>query len=276
MAIFVVGDVQGCYRNFKKLLNDIKFKSDKDRIWFVGDLVNRGPDSLKTLRYVKSLGSQAITVLGNHDLHLLSVFYTETKPRSNDTLRQVLKAYDREELMEWLRLQPLMHFDPDLNFVLVHAGLYPLWSTTQALGLAAEVEAELQGDNFKQFLSEMYGNEPALWSDELIGMPRLRFITNAFTRMRYLNDDMSLELSCKGAPVKTKNGHVTPWFDSRPMKNKFNRVAFGHWSTLPVSQYGVNFALDSGCLWGGRMTALRIDKKTPRWLSRSCAELAVL
>lgn len=272
MAVYVIGDIQGCYRNFKKLLKDIKFKSDKDKIWLVGDLVNRGPDSLKTLRYIKSLESSAVTVLGNHDLHLLSVFFTSNKTRESDTLRQVLKAVDRDELLEWLRFRPLMHFDADLNFSLVHAGIYPGWSISQALDLASEVERELQGDNFTVFLKEMYGNEPSLWSEELTGIPRLRFITNAFTRMRYLNTDASLELCCKGPPDKTKNGHVKPWFEFKPVANKFNRVAFGHWSTLPVSQYGNHFALDSGCLWGGRLTALRIDKKTPRWFSRSCHE----
>lgn len=270
MAVFVIGDVQGCYKELKRLLKSVGFNADKDRLWFAGDLVNRGPDSLKTLRFVKSLGDQAVTVLGNHDLHLLSAFYQGSKLKQGDTLGKALKASDSEELMDWLRYRPLMHHDIDLNFSLVHAGVYPDWSISQAIQRAREVENSLQGKSFQKFFKNMYGNTPDQWSDELQGMDRLRFITNVFTRMRYLKPDLILDLAAKGCPDKFKKSSVKPWFEYKQSAIKLNRVAFGHWSTLPCGQYGNCFALDSGCIWGGRLTALRIDKKTPRWYSVFC------
>lgn len=270
MAVYVIGDVQGCYRELKKLLKAISFDKSKDKLWFVGDLVNRGPDSLKTLRFVRSLGDSAITVLGNHDLHLLALHYNGGKLRTSDTLEQVLQADDCVELMEWIRFNPLMHFDPDLNFALVHAGIYPGWSVTDACQRAREVENTLRGAGITEFLSQMYGNQPESWSNELEGMSRLRFITNVFTRMRYLKEGGRLDLTAKGAPGKLKSEDVKPWFEFKQSAIKHNRIAFGHWSTLPTNQYGSCFALDSGCLWGGRITALRIDKKLPRWFSLSC------
>lgn len=274
MAVYVIGDVQGCYKDLKKLLKAINFNVSNDRLWFVGDLVNRGPDSLKTLRFVRSLGDSAITVLGNHDLHLLAVHYTGFKMKSSDTLDQVLAADDCIELMEWLRFRPLMHFESDLNFALVHAGIYPGWSISEASQRASEVESVLRGADITTFFNNMYGNEPDIWSDALEGMQRLRFITNVFTRMRYLNMGKKLDLTAKGAPDKLKSSRVKPWFEFKQSAIKHNRVAFGHWSTLPTNQYGSCFALDSGCLWGGRITALRIDKKIPRWFSLSCGKNA--
>lgn len=274
MAVYVIGDVQGCYKELKKLLKAINFKENRDQLWFVGDLVNRGPDSLKTLRFVRSLGDNAITVLGNHDLHLLAVHYIGVELKSSDTIQPLLDAEDCVELMEWLRFKPLMHFDPDLNFALVHAGIYPGWSISIARQRAAEVENALQGAGITDFLTQMYGNEPVSWSDELEGMLRLRFITNVFTRMRYLKENKKLDLTTKGAPDKLKSSSVKPWFEFKQSAIKHNRVAFGHWSTLPTNQYGSCFAMDSGCLWGGRITALRIDKKMPHWFSLSCEKNA--
>lgn len=271
MAVYVIGDVQGCYRELKMLLKSVGYKSDKDKLWFAGDLVNRGPDSLKTLRFVKSLGEQAVTVLGNHDLHLLSAFYSGERLKSSDTLQEVLAATDANDLMEWLKNRPLMHHDINLNFSMVHAGIYPGWSISDALKRAQEVESVLQGKNPLQFLKEMYGNSPDLWADNLQGMDRLRFIVNVFTRMRFLQSNLTLDLMAKGTPDKLKNNGVKPWFEFKPSSIKLNRVAFGHWSTLASSQYGNCFALDSGCIWGGRLTALRIDKKIPRWFSLSCS-----
>jgi bis(5'-nucleosyl)-tetraphosphatase (symmetrical) len=270
MAVYVIGDVQGCYRDLKRLLKAISFDAASDRLWFVGDLVNRGPDSLKTLRYVRSLGDSAITVLGNHDLHLLAVHYAGAKMKPSDTLQQILDADDCLELMEWLRFKPLMHFDPDLNFALVHAGILPGWSISVALERAAEAEKALQGKGFIDFLGEMYGNAPAIWSDDLRDMNRLRFITNVFTRMRYIEENNKLDFASKGAPDKSRPDKIRPWFELKQSAIKHNRVAFGHWSTLPTNQYGSCFALDSGCLWGGTMTSLRIDKKQPRWFSMAC------
>jgi len=271
MAVYVIGDLQGCYKALKKLLKSVAFNADKDRLWFAGDLVNRGPDSLKTLRFVKSLGDQAVTVLGNHDLHLLSAYYEGTKLKQGDTLEKVIQAKDSEQLMEWLRYRPLLHHDIDLNFSLVHAGIYPGWSISSAISKAAEVESRLQGGNFNKFFRNMYGDTPSLWSEDLQGMDRLRFITNVFTRMRYLKADFALDLAAKGSPEKVNNAEVKPWFEFKQSAIKLNRVAFGHWSTLSSQQYGNCYALDSGCVWGGRLTALRIDKKIPRWNSISCS-----
>jgi bis(5'-nucleosyl)-tetraphosphatase (symmetrical) len=274
MAIYVIGDVQGCYGNLKKLLKAIDFDKQSDRLWFVGDLVNRGPQSLKTLRFIRSLGESAVSVLGNHDLHLLALYYGQAKVRSSDSLSQVLEADDCKELMEWLRFRPLMHYDIGLNFAMVHAGIYPGWSLTESFERAAEVERALRGERIVDFLKGMYGNQPSIWSDQLSDMERLRFITNVFTRMRYLKHDGSLDLETKGAPQRVKASDVNPWFEFSQSAIKHNRLAFGHWSTLPTNQYGSCFAIDSGCLWGGRITALRIDKKTPRWFSLSCDKKA--
>lgn len=270
MAVYVIGDIQGCYRQLKKLLAAISYDAKHDKLWFVGDLVNRGPDSLKTLRFVRSLGDGAVCVLGNHDLHLLASYYGGAKLRSSDTLSEILKADDCKELMEWLRFRPLLHFDISLNFALTHAGIYPGWSIPYACERAKEVQQALQGEGLIEFLRSMYGNEPDKWSEDLKGIKRLRFITNVFTRMRYIRRDGSLDLDTKGAPQKLKSDDVTPWFEVKQSEIKHNRVVFGHWSTLPTNQYGSCFAIDSGCLWGGRITALRIDKKTPRWFSLSC------
>ncbi len=274
MAVYVIGDVQGCYSNLKKLLKAINYDQQTDQLWFVGDLVNRGPQSLKTLRFVRSLGDSAVSVLGNHDLHLLALYYGQVKVKSSDSLNQILQADDCKELIEWLRFRPLLHYDIGLNFAMVHAGIYPGWSLTQAYECAREVEQALRGERIVDFLREMYGNHPAIWSDQLDGMERLRFITNVFTRMRYLRNDGSLDLEIKGAPQKVNSSDVNPWFEFSQSAIKHNRLAFGHWSTLPTNQYGGCFAIDSGCLWGGRITALRIDKKTPRWFSLSCEKTA--
>ncbi|MBT3204993.1 MAG: symmetrical bis(5'-nucleosyl)-tetraphosphatase [Gammaproteobacteria bacterium] len=270
MAVYVIGDIQGCYKNLQRLLTSLDFDPENDCLWFAGDLVNRGEDSLKVLRFVKSLGDRAVTVLGNHDLHLLSAYYSGTQLKPDDTLNKVINAPDSKELMHWLRFRPLLHHDIDLNFSLVHAGIYPGWCMSDALSRAREVEAVLQQDGYKKFLLNMYGNKPDCWSEDLQGIERLRFITNVFTRMRYLKTDLTLDLAAKGAPSKLKNITVIPWFEFKQSSIKFNRVAFGHWSTLPTGQYGNCFALDSGCVWGAELTALRIDKKTPRWFRLSC------
>jgi bis(5'-nucleosyl)-tetraphosphatase (symmetrical) len=277
MAVYVIGDVQGCYESLKKLLKAISFNSAKDRLWFVGDIVNRGPDSLATMRFIRDLDERAVTVLGNHDLHLLAAYYNGTRLKANDTLVPILEAPDSVDLLEWLRFRPLIHHEIEFNFTMVHAGIYPGWGIVQACKKAKEVEEALRGEKITSFLHHMYGNEPSSWSEDLEGMDRLRFITNVFTRMRYLNLKLELDLTAKGAPsmLHTTTG-VKPWFEFKQSAIKHNRVAFGHWSTLPTAQYGSCFALDSGCLWGGRITALRIDKKTPRWFSLSCEASAKL
>ncbi len=270
MAVYVIGDLQGCYADLQNLLSALDYDPDYDQLWFAGDLVNRGPDSLGVLRFVKSLGDKAVTVLGNHDLHLLAAYYSKANLKPSDTLNAVLAAEDRHELMDWLRCRPLMHHDVDLNFSLVHAGIYPGWKISQAISLAKEVETVLQKGDFLSFFQRMYGNKPDIWSNQLEGMDRLRFITNVFTRMRYLKSNLSLDLTAKGTPNKLKNSKVIPWFEFKQTAIKFNRVAFGHWSTLLVGQYGQCYALDSGCIWGGHLTALRIDKRTPEWFRLPC------
>ncbi|MDJ0881401.1 MAG: symmetrical bis(5'-nucleosyl)-tetraphosphatase [Gammaproteobacteria bacterium] len=270
MAVYVIGDVQGCFQSLSKLLKAINYNHQRDRLWFVGDLVNRGPQSLETLRFIRDLGDRAITVLGNHDLHLLAAHYNGTKLRSNDTLLPILEAPDCVELLEWLRFRPLIHHEIEFNFAMVHAGIYPGWTIGDACQRAKEVETALRSSQITEFLHHMYGNKPAQWNDELESIDRLRFITNVFTRMRYLKSDKSLDLSTKGAPSRLNSDEVKPWFEFKQTAIKHNRIVFGHWSTLPTNQYGSCFALDSGCLWGGRITALRIDKKTPRWFSLSC------
>ncbi|MCK5662979.1 MAG: symmetrical bis(5'-nucleosyl)-tetraphosphatase [Thiotrichaceae bacterium] len=270
MAVYVIGDIQGCYKSLHKLLNSLDFNMENDRLWFAGDLVNRGQDSLKVLRFVKALGDRAVTVLGNHDLHLLSAYYSGTKLKPGDTLQNILDAPDSEELMHWLRFKPLLHHDIDLNFSLVHAGIYPGWKMSEALSRAREVETVLQQGDYQYFLTEMYGNKPDSWTNDLQGMERLRVITNVFTRMRYLKADLTLDMATKGAPSRLKNISVIPWFEFKHPALKFNRVAFGHWSMLPTGQYGNCFALDSGCIWGSQLTALRVDKKTPKWFSIPC------
>jgi bis(5'-nucleosyl)-tetraphosphatase (symmetrical) len=261
VAVYAIGDVQGCYSELKQLLEKIQFNPDGDRLWFTGDLVNRGPDSLETLRLVRSFGESAITVLGNHDLHLLAIAYTNRKPGRKDTLKPILKAPDRDELMNWLRHLPLMHTDDSLGFTLVHAGLHPDWSIGKAHALAHEVETVLRSDDHSAYYAHMYGDKPHNWSDDLSGWPRLRFITNIFTRLRYCSDTGEPELNAKGAPG-TQPPRIHPWFEIRHRASREQRILFGHWSTLPVSSkhavYNV-YPLDTGCLWGGRLTALRID-----------------
>ncbi len=275
MAVYIIGDVQGCYSELQRVLDAICFDPQHDRLWFVGDIVNRGPESLRTLRFIRDLGDRAVCVLGNHDLHMLAVYYVGAGMKSNDTLKKVLKADDCGDLMEWLRFRPLIHFDIGLNFAMVHAGIYPGWSIEQACARANEVQDALRGEKIMAFLRDMYGNHPNHWADDLEGMDRLRFIVNVFTRMRYLNPQGELDLEAKGAPQKLKSASVIPWFEFKQSAIKHNRVAFGHWSTLPTNQYGSCFALDSGCLWGGRLTVLRIDKRTPRWFSLSCENAAL-
>lgn len=264
MAVYAIGDLQGCYDELQALLKIIDFHPDRDRLWFTGDLVNRGPHSLEVLRFVKGLGDRAITVLGNHDLHLLAVAQGHTKyHRPKDTLRPVLEAADRDELLHWLRHRPLLHHDETLGFTLIHAGLPPQWDLAQAQACAHEVEAVLRTGDYGKYLKKMYGNEPARWSDDLAGWKRLRFITNCFTRLRYCDAEGNLALEAKGAPGSQPPGYL-PWFRVPHRASAGLRIVFGHWSTLgPCSDVGI-YALDTGCLWGGALTALRLDGNKER------------
>lgn len=268
MAVYAIGDVQGCYSSLCRLLDYIKFDDSVDKLWFCGDLVNRGNESLETLRFVKGLGDSAVTVLGNHDLHLLALHHGGKVLRKKDTLFAVLNSKDADELMAWLQARPLLHRDKALSKVMVHAGIHPDWPISQALNYAAEVEQVLQGSDCRSFLAKMYGNQPDQWRDDLSGMARLRCITNVFTRLRFLTSDGRIELHAKGGPSKHQS--LSPWFELNSRQNETADIVFGHWSTLATGRYGKHFATDGGCVWGGKLVALRIDLKEPQWVSIDC------
>ena len=258
MSVFALGDIQGCYDELQKLLARIKFNPAEDLLWFTGDLVNRGPKSLDALRFVKSLGARAICVLGNHDLHLLALAAGVDQHRSTDTLDAVLSAPDRDDLLHWLRHRPLLHHDAVLGFTLVHAGLPPQWNLATATDCAHELETALRAADYAEFLRHMYGNQPARWSPELKGNERLRFIVNCFTRLRYVSADGDLDLSSKGAPGTQAQG-FEPWFSVPGRKSTELHIIFGHWSTVGEVKGHNVYPLDTGCVWGGRLSALRLD-----------------
>lgn len=262
MAVYAIGDVQGCLDELKALLTKIDYQPNQDQLWFVGDLVNRGPQSLATLRFIKDLPNTKI-VLGNHDLSLLAHAYTDRKPGKSDTINDILKAPDRDELLSWLRQQKLFHRSKKLGYCMVHAGLHPSWSVKAARRYAKEVERQLRSDDFVLFLENMYGNEPKQWDEELLGMDRLRIITNILTRMRYCSQSGRLDLSLKGAPGKNTQSKYLPWFDVTKRKSKKHKIVFGHWSTLGLVQRNNIYAIDTGCLWGRQLTALRLDAEVP-------------
>ena len=263
MAVYAIGDVQGCYDELLRLLERIKFDASSDRLWLAGDIVNRGPRSLDTLRFIKQLGKRAVMVLGNHDLHLLAISQDNARYKHKDhTLEAILRAKDRDELLDWLRRRPLLHHSAKLGYTLIHAGLPPQWDIPSAIRLAGEVEDALRGDDFGQFCLDMYGNRPSLWSQDLSGMERLRFITNCLTRLRYCNSDGSLALKEKGPPGSQGSGR-SPWFELPQRASRNDRILFGHWSTLGYWQGNNCWALDSGCLWGGRLTALKLRRNKP-------------
>lgn len=260
MAIYAIGDVQGCYDALQRLLSEVGFKPDRDRLWFCGDLVNRGPDSLRTLEFIHSIRDNVVTVLGNHDLHLMATYFHHKRPGRKDTLDELLAADNADTLMQWLRQQPLIHHDEELGVTLVHAAIHPLWSREQAMQLASEVETMLVSDDHVQFYRHMYGDKPHYWSDKLRSWPRLRYITNIFTRLRFMDPDHKVSLNAKGAPG-SQTGNSMPWFDIPDRATADNKIIFGHWSTLSLveREYPNVYPLDTGCLWGGQLTAMRVD-----------------
>ena len=264
MAVFAIGDVQGCFAELLALLEMVDFNPDTDQLWFAGDLVNRGPNSLETLRFVRDLGPAAVTVLGNHDLHLLAAAYGFPLSKDDHTLDAILQAADRDTLIEWLRRQPLLHHDDSLGYTMVHAGLPPQWDLQTAQQCAREVETVLQSAHLPEFLEHMKGKKPAVWSADLEGWDRLRFIVNCFTRIRYCSNAGQLEFKSKGPPGTQKEGYY-PWFDIPARASRELNIIFGHWSTLgPRDDPGI-YPVDSACLWGGRLTALRIDSGPQRF-----------
>jgi len=256
MATYAIGDIQGCYSAFRRLLDRCHFNPARDRLWLVGDLVNRGPHSLAVLRYVKSLGARAITVLGNHDLHLLVTAAGHTKPSRGDTLTAILRAPDRDELLAWLRHRKIMHVEA--GYAMVHAGLPPQWSIAKALKLAHEAEAALQSDDHDELLRNLYGNTPARWRDNLAGFSRLRVIVNAFTRMRLCTADGKMEFSHKDKPVGIPRGYM-PWYSVPRRASRRTPIIFGHWASLGLYTGSNVYCLDTGCVWGRDLSALRLS-----------------
>lgn len=262
MATYAVGDLQGCLTPLKCLLDEVAFDPAIDRLWLVGDLVNRGPQSLETLRFLYSIRQALVCVLGNHDLHLLAVARKPERLKRGDTLQPILEAPDKAELLGWLRQQKLMHYDAERNLAMVHAGIAPQWSIEKAMRLAAEVEAALQSDELlPRFLDGMYGNEPSKWNKALAGIDRLRVITNYFTRMRFCSADGRLDLKAKEG-ADTAPAGFAPWFAHPERKAAGTRILFGHWAALEgrCNAPGIT-ALDTGCVWGGAMTLMNIDSQ---------------
>lgn len=272
--VFAIGDLQGCLDDFQRLLDKIRYEPAYDQLWLAGDLVNRGPASLETLRYVKALSdaqpSRVVSVLGNHDLHLLAMAYGARQFRDNPWLRPITQAEDCDELVEWLRHCPLIHRDADVHAVLVHAGIFPAWRIKQAVSYAAEVEAVLQGSRVGKLLKKMYGKRPAQWQPDLSGWDRYRFIINACTRMRYIGPRQALNFSSSVSPGK-QGKRLTPWYQIPPVSSHKNwRIVFGHWSSAGAWFDGNHIALDSGCVWGEMLTAARIDQRRIRLTSIAC------
>jgi len=259
VAVHAIGDVQGCAQELDTLLERIRFDPKRDRLWFVGDLVNRGPDSLSVLRNVARLGDAAIVVLGNHDLHLLAVARGHAAFKPTDaSLRPVLDAPDRERLLDWLQSRAMLHHDARIGYTMLHAGLPPQWTLAIARKCAGEVEDRLRGERSGEFLSRMYGNEPDLWRDDLDENERLRFTVNCLTRLRVCDLKGRLHLRFKG-PLHSMPADLVPWFRAPARKSRGQRIVCGHWSAMGyVNEEGV-LGLDTGCVWGGTLTAQRID-----------------
>lgn len=256
MASYAIGDVQGCFAELRALLEVIAFDPQRDRLWFVGDLVNRGPESAATLRFVRSLGARANTVLGNHDLHLIAYVHGFARLRKDDTFGDVLEAPDRDELVAWLRGLPLLHVAQ--GYAMVHAGLLPDWSLPQAEALAREVEQALRGEAYRDFLARLYGGRPERWDGALQGMDRLRVIVNAMTRMRFCTADGAMEFHSGGE--NAPEGYL-PWFDVPGRASAQATIICGHWSARGLCLRSNLLALDSGCVWGGRLSAVRLEDR---------------
>jgi bis(5'-nucleosyl)-tetraphosphatase (symmetrical) len=257
MPTYAIGDVQGCFDELLDLLEVFRFDRAKDRLWFVGDLVNRGPASLATLRFVRDLGERALVVLGNHDLHLLALAEGCATGRKDDTLEEILAAPDRDDLLDWLRRRPLMHVAG--AHTLVHAGLLPQWDVSKAKSLAEEVETELR-QRHREFLASLYGSRPDRWAEDLRGIDRLRVIVNAMTRLRFCTAQGVMEFETKGEVTQAPSGYL-PWFDVPGRKSADAIVICGHWSALGLRLAPNLLALDSGCVWGGQLSAVRLEDR---------------
>lgn len=268
MAVWAIGDLQGCHDELVELMARVAFDAQRDVLWFCGDLVNRGGQSLQVLRTVKALGDRAVVVLGNHDLSLLAIAERrrEDQAKVNPELREVLFAEDRDELLDWLRERPLMHVDRQLGYGMLHAGLSPRWDIAQAESCAREIESRLRGSGYQSLLKQMFGNNPDTWSPRLRGIERLRAGINVFTRMRYCDVRGRIAFTEKGPPGTQRAG-LYPWFEVPGMAKRDLRLICGHWSALGLF-HGVGVsALDTGCVWGGALTAMRVDGDEPEFIA---------
>jgi bis(5'-nucleosyl)-tetraphosphatase (symmetrical) len=259
MSTYAIGDIQGCQARANDLIDKIRSRTSQARLLFAGDAVNRGPESLAMLRQIRALGDSAEMVLGNHDLHLLAVSIGIRKPGRSDTISEILAAPDCDELLDWLRHRPLALMEQ--GYLLVHAGVLPQWTAQQALELAHEVETVLRGPNWGDFLRSMYGNEPARWDDKLTGMDRLRCIVNAMTRLRFCSADGTMDFHAKEGLEDAPPGFM-PWFDVPERRSANTTIVCGHWSTLGLVLRPDLIALDTGCVWGGKLTAVCLEDRT--------------
>jgi bis(5'-nucleosyl)-tetraphosphatase (symmetrical) len=258
MATYIIGDVQGCYEELLQLLDKINFNPRRDKLWFTGDLVNRGPGSYEVLRLVKSLKDRALTVLGNHDIHLLAVALSIRNIKATDSFDEILSAPDRDELLEWLRWRPLLHYDQTQNIMLIHAGLPPQWDVKTAISCAIEAENIIRSKHYSEALNNFYGNHPTRWSNSLTSWERLRFILNCLVRLRYVDPDGNLALEETGPPNVLTFPYI-PWFKAPNRKSKLVKIYFGHWASLGFYSEDGICALDTGCVWGSALTAICLD-----------------
>ena len=268
MATYVIGDIQGCFKELELLLEKINFDQANDQLWFVGDLVNRGPQSLETVQFVRALGAAAKCVLGNHDIHLIACYAGVQHCKAKSSLNQILHHHAADEIIAWLRSQPLLHYDARLNWVMVHAGFIPQWDLTLAQSCAAEVETQLRSEQFADFLANVYGDYPDQWSSRLSGHDRWRVILNAFTRLRLCNRRGRMDFNYKGPPGG-QAAHLHAWFDV-PRKSSQVNIVFGHWSALGLKQTPRLLGIDTGCLWGRRLTAARLDAAPVKLYQLEC------
>lgn len=259
MATYAVGDIQGCLKPLKCLLKKVSFVPGRDTLWVCGDLVNRGPESLETLRFLYAMRDSVVAVLGNHDLHLLAVAWNKQKPKPKDTLQEILDAPDRDSLLAWLRQLKLLHHDSEIGYAMSHAGIPPNWTLSEALQHSEEVEKVLQSDELANYLSHMYGNQPDRWDSSLSGPDRWRLITNYFTRMRFCSADGRLELKAKLGPDQAPPGFA-PWFHHPSPALESSKLVFGHWASLEgKTDHPRAIALDTGCVWGGQLSMLCLE-----------------
>jgi bis(5'-nucleosyl)-tetraphosphatase (symmetrical) len=266
LSVYVIGDVQGCYAELRALIAKLNFNPSTDKLWFVGDLVNRGSQSLEVLRYVRELGDSAITVLGNHDLHLLAEFQKKPQRRvPNVDLERIFLADDAPELMDWLRFRPLAHYDAEYDVLMVHAGLHPDWDRALTMRSARRVENKLRAPEYVEFLTAMYGNKPAGWAPSLKGIDRLRAIVNTLTRLRYCDLKGNIAFDDKGPPGTQTPGFY-PWFVVPGMVRRQARIVFGHWSSLGRFEWAGHYCVDTGAVWGQTLSAIKLSRRHPKWI----------